>query len=441
MKSRFYCLTLSLYLFVLAGYFTDSQRIDWTFTLPQYIEAPVNTTVEIPCTFTAPGDPGQYLLVWYKYGVSAHKPVYQRNLHTNYVNRTSIIRNGTDCSLRIKGVIRTAWYFPEISNRVFNLSNEKKPVMVNVTGCRNRTTCSDWSFTFPTTIKALRGSCVEIPCTLTHPANYTDSELFWFLRTPKTDREIFSNRTTFRINPRYDGRTSLVWKRRNSCTLRINDVKNGGEYYPGINRVINAYSLYGKFCTVNVEDFPPKPEITGAENLTESKAANITCAVNHTCRSSPPVLEWSIDNSQSNFHENLTKGNWRMFSGMEYVPSVKDHGRSLECKATFPNGQISAQYVTLFIEGPTQTLIITIIALSGIACLLLLILLVFLYKRKKMCQTPVSSEVGESPDRTYASLEKKEVAKDYDTLKFGVNGAATTGSGKQAPDYENVQKN
>ncbi|XP_077113476.1 uncharacterized protein LOC143768706 isoform X2 [Ranitomeya variabilis] len=228
--------------------------------------------------------------------------------------------------------------------------------------------------------------------------------------------------------------------RRNSCSLRINNVQNEGQYYPGISRILNAYNLDGRFCTVSVSDFPLKPVIKGSENLIEGTKVNITCAVNYTCASSPPNLTWNIQNFQAiTQYVNRSQGNWEVKSEMQYSPSSKDNNRSLECNATFQNGPKSMQSVTLHIEAGPSMPVITIIVLAGVAFLLLLLLLVFFYKRKKICQTQVVNEVGQSPELTYAELEKKHVANDYDTLK--VENSKNSTIENEDPDYENVQKN
>ncbi|KAG8545119.1 hypothetical protein GDO81_021380 [Engystomops pustulosus] len=452
MMSHFDSLQWTFCLFVLPGYFTDSQQGNWTFTFPHSIETMIHSTVDIPCSFTGPNDPKKYHLIWYEYGVrSTHQQVYnsdnQSQVHPDYINRTSLIGGGANCSLRIKNMTKTAWYFPEITSS--NSNNEQKPIKVNVTGCLNRPTCSDWSFSFPRTIKALNGSCVEIPCTLTSPENVTDFNLIWFLRTPTGDIPVYNNRTRLRVDRRYRGRTSLVRMKWSSCSLRINDVTAEGQFYPGINREINAFNLDEKFCTVKVTDLPMNPEITGTENLTDSSPVNLTCSVTHTCLSNRPSLRWNIHNNQNNSHKvNLTRGNWKEQSDILYIPSIKDHNTSLECKATFPNGLSIVQRVTLFIEDPQsdsgpdnlQNSVIAVTVFSGIICLLLLLLVVFIYKRMKRQRTTVMRRMGETQEPTYADLERSTMEEDYAMLKTNCGGDSAMGHETEPPDYENILK-
>ncbi|XP_075697016.1 uncharacterized protein LOC142662690 [Rhinoderma darwinii] len=442
MESHFKCLKLSFCLFVLPGYFVDSQKDSWTFTIPESLDASIYSTVEIPCTIVAPNDPGKFVLIWYIYKIKVHQQIY----------------NSDD---------------PEkVILQYKNLTFLK--------GCLDSPICSDWSFAFPTTIKALSGSCVEIPCTLTYPPNVQDFNLLWFLRTPTGDIEVYNNKSRGSIDSKYIGRTALVQMRRSSCSLRINDVQKGGQYYPGINQIIHAYNLDGKFCTVNVSEFPPKPVITGVENMKESEAVTITCSVNHTCASRPPLLQWNIPNNQIIVHHvNLSRGNWNMTSEMLYFPSSNNDYSSLECKAIFPNGPTSVQNVSLLVDAESPNMVVTIIVLAGIGCLLLLLLLIIMYRsgkssrksvpnqrrfgayfqgllfcdhvcmfldfyfsRNKICPTPVINEVGQTPDLTYANLDKKEVANDYDRIQVGQTPDLTYANldkKEVANDYDRIQ--
>ncbi|XP_073426004.1 uncharacterized protein [Dendrobates tinctorius] len=448
MTSHFGFVKLTFRLITFSGYFVFSQQINWTLTVPESINVSINSTVEIPCSSNVPDNLGNFLLIWYMvdiYGSNHHQQVYNSQdssgVNKEYRNRTSLVGSGIDCSLRISNVKHTAWFFPEITINSTKLSNEQTPVRINVTGCFHRSSCSDWNFRFPRTIKALRGSCLVIPCTLTHPTEVNDFNLLWFFGTSTRDIVVYNNKSRDKVDRGYKGRTSLVQMRRRSCSLRINNVQNEGQYYPGISRVLNACNLDGRVCTVSVSDFPLKPVIKGAETLIEGTKVNITCAVNHTCVSSPPTLTWNMQNYQAiTQFINRSQGNWEVKSAMLYSPSLKDNNRSLECNAAFQNGPKSMQSVTLHIEasaGPSVP-VITIIALAGVAFLLLLLLLVFFYKRKKICQTQVVNEVGQSPQLTYAELEKKDVANDYyDTLKVENSKKSTIEN--EDPDYENVQ--
>ncbi|XP_069804580.1 myeloid cell surface antigen CD33-like [Dendropsophus ebraccatus] len=419
MKSLIDRITLVFLGIVLPGYFAESQ-VNWTFTLPDSIEASVHSTVEIPCTFSAPEEPGNFLLTWYmidRYGGNDHQQVYNSNdsrkVSEEYRGRTTLIGHGNNCTLRITDVTYTAWYYPEISGGSFNFSNELKPVRINVRGCLNRSSCSEWSFSFPRTIKALSNSCVVIPCTLTHPDKAMDFNLLWFERSPRKEIEVFNNKTPSSIDRRYKERTFLFRIRKNICSLIINNVRKDGQYYPGITRNINAYNLEGRFCTVTVSDVPPDPVIIGAENLKDFVATKITCAVNHTCPLIRPSLEWNIPINTTMTHVNLTRGNWELHSEMTYIPSLKDNNRSLECTVTFPNGQKSVHKLALRIEAGS-TSVVVIVVIAGVASLLLLLLLIFIYKRMKTHQPQAKDEAGTNGNST---IENGNVARLYENVQ------------------------
>ncbi|KAG8549492.1 hypothetical protein GDO81_021052 [Engystomops pustulosus] len=439
MKLHINSIILVFCLFVLPGYFTNSKKqVNWAVTLSKSKKTAINSTVDIPCNIAGPDDPGKYHLIWYEYGVTEHQQVYnsdnQSQVHPDYINRTSRIGGGANCSLRIINVTRTAWYFPEITGDSYKINKEENPVMISVTGCLNRATCSDWSFTFPTTIDALEGSCLEIPCTLTHPENITDFNLIWFLRTKKGDK-IF-NTTTIHKEIKREGITSLVQARNSNCSLWIDYAKKEEQYYPGVSKVITAPILDGKRCKVSATGKVPNPKITGIENLIESKAVNIICSVAHICASRSLSVEMRIDNIRVNItSKNLTQNELKVY--LQYVPSLEHNNKSMECKAIYSpppkekEKMVKTNVILHIHDNPRCSLIIviTIIVVLGIICFLLLVLLVLMYKRKKIYHRPaVTSETTEIPEPTYASLDKKEVEETYDTLKTYAGGQSSTGN-------------
>ncbi|XP_075697017.1 nectin-1-like [Rhinoderma darwinii] len=368
MSRDFFNVTGWFLLLVTLGCFADKKK--WTFTFPQSIEAVKHSDVEIPCTFTAPAGYGEVRLVWYEYSVIGYPIVYSEDpskVNQEYRGRTSLI-NGTDsCSLRIRDVTHTEWYYPGISDKInsfhLNEENTKKTVQVRVPGCSVNSSCKYWGFTFPRSIEVLKGSCVEIPCKLSYPDNAQSFTLFWYKNAVIGYPKIFNNRTSTDVEPKYKGRTFLVRSSMDSCSLRINNVQESEEIYPGINKEINSYHLHnGRFCRVSIIETPPLPLITGTEKVTENEPVNITCSVNHTCASSPPSITWNKHDLEVTMsHKAMNRGIWKMESTINYFPSYRDDQRLLECKVTFPNRKISMQSVTLDIKYKPKNVTISVI--------------------------------------------------------------------------------
>ncbi|XP_041427644.1 sialoadhesin-like [Xenopus laevis] len=201
------------------------------------------------------------------------------------------------------------------------------------------------AFTLPKSIRALRGSCVEIPFSC--PRNYRNFNLVWYKEIElQFDYKIFNHRDSSDVNEHYRGRTSLVGNEPNSCSLRINDVQETGTFYPYIN------SKKSQTVNVQVSDVPNEPSIQKPSILTEGGSVSISCSVEHTCPSSPPTLQWNKAGYNITYNQmRLKDGVWKATTVMEYLPSYQDHGTELICDAIHPNGLKSkTRWVTLNIR-------------------------------------------------------------------------------------------
>ncbi|OCT73359.1 B-cell receptor CD22 [Xenopus laevis] len=207
--------------------------------------------------------------------------------------------------------------------------------------------CQDYYAYLPQYMKALKGSCVEIPCTFNMET--TDFQLVWYRDEIGFDPEIFNNKNPSKINEAFRDRTFLVGNKSNSCSLRIDDVRHSETYYPCINGNINCDQYKGyKKVLVHISDTPDKPVLKLPTNLTEDKPARITCSVQHTCTHNPPVLEWNkVGFNKTDWREELEEGVWRFVHEMVYIPTYQDHGSPIICKANYRTGQVSEETVTL----------------------------------------------------------------------------------------------
>lgn len=352
------------------GCFCNKHEERWTFTFPESITAVKHSDVEIPCNFTAPADHGEVRIVWFVYRLLGYPIVYSGDsseVSQEYKGRTSII-NGTDsCSLRIKDVTQTERYYPGISEEInsYKPSNEetKKAVQVRIPVCSGNPSCQDWGFTFPRSIQVLRGSCVEIPCKLKYPESAKNFTVFWYKNVIIGYPKIFNSRSAKDVEEKYRGRTFLMGSSLDSCSLRINNVQQSEGIYPGINEEINSYHLHnGRVCSVSVIESPPAPRIEGTEQMQEKERARITCAVSHTCASSPPSIAWNRPDVDATMgHKDLGQGIWRIDSTIQYIPSYEDDKTQLECAITFQNEKISRQSVTLDIKYKPKNVTISVV--------------------------------------------------------------------------------
>ncbi|XP_075134206.1 Schwann cell myelin protein-like [Leptodactylus fuscus] len=231
--------------------------------------------------------------------------------------------------------------------------------------------CQRW--TFPSTMVALIDSCVEIPCTY-HPDGESEiSGTVWYLYRNRclSHPEVLNTKDSSSVMKYYKGRTSLV-PGENSCTLRIDPVReeDGGKYYyPGISghRQINAHEKQDKASVrLNVTDKMIIP-LSVPEVMTEGEAATIRCSVYHTCRSSPPSLQWNKPGQIKNQSVEISGGSWREESELTYIPSYVDDGSFVQCKITLffgldieTSGRLNINYspknVTLSVIGMDEVI-------------------------------------------------------------------------------------
>uniref|UniRef100_A0A6I8QG60 Ig-like domain-containing protein n=2 Tax=Xenopus tropicalis TaxID=8364 RepID=A0A6I8QG60_XENTR len=211
----------------------------------------------------------------------------------------------------------------------------------------------------PESIPALRGSCVEIPCTFPRvPAGFL---LIWYRDELFTHPQIFNNKYPSNINGAFRGRTFLVGKESNSCSLRIDDVRDSEMYYPCINGNINCNLIRGfNKVRVQVSDTPEKPVLTLPPSLTEGTPARITCSVRHTCTHNPPVLLWNkVGFNRTERNEKLEGGVWRFVHEMDYIPTYQDHGSPIVCESIYRSGQVSQETAILDITYPPKQVTVT----------------------------------------------------------------------------------
>ncbi|KAM6427723.1 sialic acid-binding Ig-like lectin 13 isoform 3-T3 [Liasis olivaceus] len=204
-----------------------------------------------------------------------------------------------------------------------------------------------WNSTLPSSIQALEGSCVVIPCSFTFPDSWDLQEssfsVSWYQYHSWTYPEIYNSKTPSSVLQKYQGRTKVVGDlEKGNCTLSINPVQmeDAMRYYVWINPDSVWHRFYDVTVQVEVTDAPNQLELSDLGLVTEGDPTQVSCSVLHTCPLSPPVLTWNLAEDKAvTIQEHLAGGSWRTESSFNYIPSHRDHGRYLQCSATFPNRQ------------------------------------------------------------------------------------------------------
>ncbi|XP_074836853.1 myelin-associated glycoprotein-like isoform X2 [Carettochelys insculpta] len=204
-----------------------------------------------------------------------------------------------------------------------------------------------WQSSLPKTIRALKGSCVVIPCSFTYPGSRESLggpfSVAWYQYRSRGYPEIYNSKGTASVLPEYQSRTQLLGDLElGNCTLSISPVRSEDamSYYVWINPDSVQHRFYDVTVQVEVADTPEPLMLSDPGALVEGDRTTITCSIRHTCPSAPPSLGWSVREGKAvTRHERLAGGSWRVESVLSYTPSYKDHGRYLQCTATFPSQQ------------------------------------------------------------------------------------------------------
>ncbi|XP_034279634.1 myelin-associated glycoprotein-like isoform X3 [Pantherophis guttatus] len=226
---------------------------------------------------------------------------------------------------------------------------------------------ASWSSILPSSIQALKGSCVVIPCSFTFPDSWDsrDSNVAWYQYHFWSYPEIYNSKTLKNVLPAYQGRTEVVGNlQKGNCTLSINPVEmeDAMRYYVWINPGSVNHPFHDVTVQVVVTDVPNQLELSDLGLVTEGDPTQVSCSVLHTCPLSPPILTWNLDENKAvTIQEYLTGGSWRTESSFNYIPSHKDHGRYLRCTATFPNKQQIYNGISLNIQYPPKNATILVI--------------------------------------------------------------------------------
>ncbi|XP_075183296.1 B-cell receptor CD22-like [Anomaloglossus baeobatrachus] len=206
---------------------------------------------------------------------------------------------------------------------------------------------------------ALLGSCVEIPCTHSVHDTIGVSGVVWYIGDYQEGEEILNTKNLSSVNEKYKNRTSMVPGEKN-CTLRIDPVReeDSNTYYSDHD----SSKIYFRPATfLYVRDYPADMNLSVSKYMSEDNATTVRCAVEHTCGSSPPSLQWNKPGQIEERSVSLHKGSWSEESELTYIPSYVDDGTPIRCTATYPNGQKTEKSAKLKILFAPKHVTVTII--------------------------------------------------------------------------------
>uniref|UniRef100_A0A3B5KZ39 Ig-like domain-containing protein n=1 Tax=Xiphophorus couchianus TaxID=32473 RepID=A0A3B5KZ39_9TELE len=223
----------------------------------------------------------------------------------------------------------------------------------------------EWTANVVKSIDALVGSCVVLPCTVSHPGTYlSTSRLRGIWHRKDKSNEIFYHEDSTKILDSFKGRTRLLGNLgQNNCTLEIIQVKDhdNGPFCFRIELVRKdtnqptkeKYSFVEKCADITMIHDKPQLKLGPIKTATQGKPYTLTCSVHHTCPSHLPQIKWSRerkDDDITEVHKHIHSGVWEAESILSFVPEEKDDESELTCTATFSGGIKSEAKFTLNVK-------------------------------------------------------------------------------------------
>ncbi|KAB5550539.1 hypothetical protein PHYPO_G00054860 [Pangasianodon hypophthalmus] len=212
----------------------------------------------------------------------------------------------------------------------------------------------DWSFTMPSTITGIRGSCVVIPCNyeFKNPQS-SHADVKWY-KLSATGYQLVYDQSTNKIINRFKGKTSLFGSSNDkNCSLKIQPLEmqhSQERLFPWMdsNSIESYHSKNFDHVTIVLEvtDIVEKPqaELLGIAKVGEP--VTLSCSVVHTCPLTPPTLSLSISHgTQHLIHTPLHDGKWK--TTREITWTVEENDKSVTCTVSYTGGQTSKTEISL----------------------------------------------------------------------------------------------
>uniref|UniRef100_A0A674C9W5 Ig-like domain-containing protein n=1 Tax=Salmo trutta TaxID=8032 RepID=A0A674C9W5_SALTR len=183
--------------------------------------------------------------------------------------------------------------------------------------------CADWTALMPQSIKALKGSCVRIPCSFTlgssksvdyNPCLKTHScNAIWMRGGPDKTNTVGSS-PSGNLNQK-------------DCTTILDNMPTGDTYY---------LRLECGTC-LSILDVPPTPTLTPATvEVREGTSVSLICSAAAPCPSLHPTLTWtpSLGQSVERLQENQDKTQVKT-SSLTFTASYLHHEQYISCTALY----------------------------------------------------------------------------------------------------------
>lgn len=261
-----------------------------------------------------------------------------------------------------------------------------------------------WSFTTPSSLVAIRGSCIIIPCSFSYSKSQpTNLRVIWYLYQSNHYPPVYDQQQM--VMAKFNGLTTLLGSLgEKNCSLKIESLEmihNGDRLYPWIDEhPITSYhvpgsKLYDKttqlvitskyvktfflhvnwtYCKTNANltsyalnfiDKAQEPQLSTIGIPRAGEQGRVSCSVHHTCITSPPILVLSGISGQDVFMDSLVSdGIWQRT--IERTWTVQETDQSVTCTVIYGGGQTAESELMLKVECKYSMIRSTEILLSSL---------------------------------------------------------------------------
>ncbi|XP_068999181.1 myelin-associated glycoprotein-like [Embiotoca jacksoni] len=196
-----------------------------------------------------------------------------------------------------------------------------------------------WSLDIPSTIPAVEGSCLVIPCMYTHPSHRSLKYLnrwngFWM-----RGHEIISSNLPLKLGKEYNKRTELLGDLKSlNCTMLMYGVRAtdiGPFYFRIVIPRYSRFSFLNNPVSINVTRIPDPPSLT----VKVGKKVSASCSVFHSCPTMPPRLIWNHPGAIKHRLKKLDQWKWETVTTLIFRPAASDFNKPLNCTVRYSGGK------------------------------------------------------------------------------------------------------
>ncbi|XP_042346437.1 uncharacterized protein LOC121946082 isoform X2 [Plectropomus leopardus] len=224
-----------------------------------------------------------------------------------------------------------------------------------------------WSFTTPSSITGMRGSCIVIPCTFTYSVSQPAGlKVIWYLFQNKEYQAVAGDGLS--IISRFNGRTSLIGHvEEGNCSLkieRLDMLHNQDRIYPWVDKhsISSFHSVShifnDKTSQLIVSDNAQEPQLSLIGVPRVGEESTVSCNVRHTCISAPPTLTLDGIPGRDDITDTpVSDGIWER--RIERTWTAKEEDQSVRCTVSYSGGQKATSELKLNVECPFDNITMT----------------------------------------------------------------------------------